>query len=221
MLSTFFVSFFSAMEIEPSMLFAMAAAFMLAVLFLTQNKKQKAPEKVNTTYFLVFFLRARLMFQSTTAVCVKIYPIILGFATGNPPYKVTQQQAADIAERAPAVQEVRPLIQRIYGNGKISSRYMAVPDFTPMQVIKVGLRVWRGCDPRSHLSITYASCWRTCIVGGVVAGSRRRRAFLPTSGRRRGPVQGVGSGPPRQVQGEGRAARGSHLHPGRQGRWPP
>jgi len=51
------------------------------------------------------------------------YPIILGFATGNPPYKVSQQQAADIAEKAPAAKEVKPLIQRIYANGKISFRY--------------------------------------------------------------------------------------------------
>ena len=50
----------------------------------------------------------------------KVYPIILGFATGNPPYKVSQQTAADIAEKAPAVQQVKPLIQRIYGNGKIA-----------------------------------------------------------------------------------------------------
>ena len=50
----------------------------------------------------------------------EVYPIILGFATGNPPYKVSQQTAADIAEKAPAVQQVKPLIQRIYGNGKIA-----------------------------------------------------------------------------------------------------
>jgi predicted naringenin-chalcone synthase len=67
----------------------------------------------------------------------------MGFATGNPPYRVTQQQAADIAEKAPAVQEVRPLIQRIYGNGKIGSRYMAVPDFTPLQV-------WCVCVGEGH-----------------------------------------------------------------------
>lgn len=64
-----------------------------------------------------------------------VYPIILGFATGNPPYKVSQQQAANIAEKAPAVKEVRNLIQRIYSNGKISHRYMAVPDFTPEQAL--------------------------------------------------------------------------------------
>jgi len=61
------------------------------------------------------------------------YPIILGFATGNPPYRVSQKEAADVAEKAPAVQEVRPLIQRIYGSGRIGYRYMAVPDFTPDQ----------------------------------------------------------------------------------------
>ena len=61
----------------------------------------------------------------------KSYPIIMGFATGNPPYKVSQTTAADVAEKAPAVQQVKPLIKRIYGNGKISFRYMAVPDFSP------------------------------------------------------------------------------------------
>lgn len=63
------------------------------------------------------------------------YPIILGFATGNPPYRVSQQEAANVAEKAPAVQEVRPLIQRIYGSGRIGFRYMAVPDFTPDQAL--------------------------------------------------------------------------------------
>lgn len=95
------------MEIDPAVLVALAAAFVVAVLFLAP--KQKGPEKK--------------------------YPVILGFATGNPPYRVSQQQAADIAEKAPAVQDVRPLIQRIYSNGRIGYRYMAVPDFTPEQAL--------------------------------------------------------------------------------------
>lgn len=89
------------------MLVAMAAAFVVAVLLLAPKGKKDE----------------------------KMYPIILGFATGNPPYRVSQQEAANVAEKAPAVQEVRPLIQRIYGSGRIGFRYMAVPDFTPDQAL--------------------------------------------------------------------------------------
>jgi len=64
----------------------------------------------------------------------EIYPIILGFATGNPKYRVSQEQAVSIAEKAPGIDSVRPVLRRIYGNSKISYRFMAVPDFTPEQV---------------------------------------------------------------------------------------
>merc|ERR1711975_197212 len=62
------------------------------------------------------------------------YPIILGFATGNPKYRVSQEQAVTIAEKAPGIESVRPVLRRIYNNSKISYRHMAVPDFTPEQV---------------------------------------------------------------------------------------
>ena len=38
--------------------------------------------------------------------CPQKYSIILGFATLNLPYRMSQQQAADIAEKAFAVKEV-------------------------------------------------------------------------------------------------------------------
>lgn len=60
-------------------------------------------------------------------------PVIMGFATGNPDYKVTQQEACAIAKKAPGVQSIEPVLERIYGNSNISTRYMCVPDFTPDQ----------------------------------------------------------------------------------------
>lgn len=95
------------MEVDPTTLVALMAAFVVAVLLLAPKGKKEE----------------------------KKYPIILGFATGNPPYRVSQQEAANVAEKAPAVQEVRPLIQRIYGSGRIGFRYMSVPDFTPEQAL--------------------------------------------------------------------------------------
>eukprot|EP00761_Pharyngomonas_kirbyi_P001503 gb/GECH01001507.1/.p1 GENE.gb/GECH01001507.1/~~gb/GECH01001507.1/.p1 ORF type:complete len:413 (+),score=127.72 gb/GECH01001507.1/:1-1239(+) len=59
------------------------------------------------------------------------YPIIIGLATGNPPFKVTQQHALEMAHQAKKCASVRPVLDRIYTNSKIHSRYMAVPDFTP------------------------------------------------------------------------------------------
>mmetsp|Transcript_22290 Transcript_22290/g.71846 ORF Transcript_22290/g.71846 Transcript_22290/m.71846 type:complete len:434 (+) Transcript_22290:70-1371(+) len=61
----------------------------------------------------------------------KKIPVILGMATGNPPYKVSQKQALQIAEAAPECASIRPVLARIYGNSRIESRYMAIPDFTP------------------------------------------------------------------------------------------
>jgi len=105
---SFFVVTMDFAAVDPTVIAACAAVLVALVLFM-QNSK---PKKADT-----------------------VYPIILGFATGNPPYKVSQKQAANIAEKAPAVSEVQPLIQRIYGNGKIAYRYMAVPDFTPEQAL--------------------------------------------------------------------------------------
>lgn len=94
------------MEVDPAALVALIAAIVVGFLFMSPAKAPKVE---------------------------KLYPIILGFATGNPAYRVSQKEAANIAEKAPAIKEVKQLIQRIYGNGKISYRYMAVPDFTPEQ----------------------------------------------------------------------------------------
>ncbi|KAG5188696.1 polyketide synthase III [Tribonema minus] len=60
-----------------------------------------------------------------------MYPVIIGLATGNPPYRCTQKQALAIAQKVPGCESVKPVLERIYGNSRIASRYFAVPDFTP------------------------------------------------------------------------------------------
>lgn len=60
------------------------------------------------------------------------YPVILGFATGNPEYKVMQTEALKVAKSAPGSSQITPgVLDRIYGNSKIESRYLCVPDFSP------------------------------------------------------------------------------------------
>ena len=66
----------------------------------------------------------------------KVVPVILGMATGNPPYRASQQQALAIAEKCPDCTSIRPVLNRIYGNSRINYRYMAVPDFTPEQKLE-------------------------------------------------------------------------------------
>jgi len=56
---------------------------------------------------------------------------MLGLATGNPKYKVTQKDALKVAMAAPGCEKIRSVLERIYSNTRISSRYMAIPDFTP------------------------------------------------------------------------------------------
>ena len=63
----------------------------------------------------------------------KRYPVMLGLATGNPKYKVTQKEALQIALKAPGCASIRNVLDRVYTNSRITSRYMAVPDFTPDQ----------------------------------------------------------------------------------------
>ena len=58
---------------------------------------------------------------------------MLGMATGNPKYKVTQKEALAIAMDAPACANLRNVLERVYSNSRISTRYMAIPDFTPTQ----------------------------------------------------------------------------------------
>lgn len=62
-----------------------------------------------------------------------VYPVIAGMAIGNPQYRCTQDQALAIAQKCPGVESVKPVLERIYGNSRIGSRYFAVPDFTPKQ----------------------------------------------------------------------------------------
>ena len=100
------------MELSPPVLVAIGAVFLTLIFMVIGEKKEGKSEKV--------------------------YPIIMGFATGNPPYKVSQTTAAEIAEKAPAVQKIKPLIKRIYGNGRIDYRYMAVPDFSPESELIAG-----------------------------------------------------------------------------------
>ena len=61
----------------------------------------------------------------------KLIPTIMGMATGNPPYRASQEQALQVAESCPECTSIKPVLARIYGNSRIDYRYMAVPDFTP------------------------------------------------------------------------------------------
>jgi len=63
----------------------------------------------------------------------KLYPYMLGLATGNPKYRVTQSDALKVALRAPGCKNIQNVLERIYSNTRISHRYMAIPDFTPDQ----------------------------------------------------------------------------------------
>merc|ERR1719197_1952210 len=63
----------------------------------------------------------------------KLIPTIMGMATGNPEYRVSQQQALAVAESCPECTSIKPVLARIYGNSRIDYRHMAVPDFTPEQ----------------------------------------------------------------------------------------
>jgi alpha-pyrone synthase len=61
----------------------------------------------------------------------KRYPVIIGMATGNPAYRVTQKEALAVAMKVPGCESVKPVLERMYGNSRIGSRYFCVPDFTP------------------------------------------------------------------------------------------
>lgn len=58
---------------------------------------------------------------------------MLGLATGNPKYKVSQKDAVKVALKAPGCESIRNVLERIYSNTRITSRYMAIPDYTPEQ----------------------------------------------------------------------------------------
>eukprot|EP00752_Nemacystus_decipiens_P009252 g8265.t1 len=65
-----------------------------------------------------------------------VYPVIAGMAIGNPQYRCTQDQALVVASKCPGLASIKPVLERIYGNSRIGSRYFAVPDFTPAQAAK-------------------------------------------------------------------------------------
>jgi len=65
-----------------------------------------------------------------------VYPVIAGMAIGNPQYRCTQDQALTVASKCPGLESIKPVLERIYGNSRIGSRYFAVPDFTPAQAAK-------------------------------------------------------------------------------------
>ena len=74
---------------------------------------------------------AIILTSNTPEAEKKKYPVILGMATGNPKYRVSQREALAIAESCPDCRSIQPVLSRIYGNSRIDYRYMAVPDFTP------------------------------------------------------------------------------------------
>lgn len=55
---------------------------------------------------------------------------MLGLAIGNPKYKVSQKDALKVAQEAPSCSNLKPILERIYANTRISDRYMAIPDFS-------------------------------------------------------------------------------------------
>jgi alpha-pyrone synthase len=61
----------------------------------------------------------------------QVLPVIIGIATGNPEFIVTQNEALAIAQRAPGHAKVRGILPGVYGNTQIHTRYFAVSDFTP------------------------------------------------------------------------------------------
>jgi alpha-pyrone synthase len=63
----------------------------------------------------------------------KRYAIMLGLATGNPKYKVTQREALAVAMKAKGCDGIKNVLDRVYTNSRINTRYMAIPDFTPDQ----------------------------------------------------------------------------------------
>jgi alpha-pyrone synthase len=59
------------------------------------------------------------------------FPVIMGIAHGNPPYRVPQVEALKIARDAKNIESVKPILERVYMNTKINTRHLAVPDFHP------------------------------------------------------------------------------------------
>jgi hypothetical protein len=62
-----------------------------------------------------------------------VFAYILGIATGTPKYKVSSKEACKVAMDAKENASMRGVQERIYGNTRITTRYMAIPDYTPTQ----------------------------------------------------------------------------------------
>lgn len=60
-----------------------------------------------------------------------LLPVIIGVATGNPPYEVKQERALEIAMAAPGHKSVRKILPRVYKATQIQTRWLGLPDFTP------------------------------------------------------------------------------------------
>lgn len=100
-----------------------------------------------------------------------VYPVIAGMAIGNPQYRCTQDQALVVASKCPGVESIKPVLERVYGNSRIGSRYFAVPDFTPAQAAK-GDPMFFPADG------SYEVCMHG-YVGFAVAGCTREDFFVP------------------------------------------
>lgn len=74
-----------------------------------------------------------MLFSSGSKKEEKRYPVMIGMATGNPQYRVTQEEALAIAMNAKGCASLHNVLERVYSNSRIKTRYMAIPDFTPKQ----------------------------------------------------------------------------------------
>lgn len=82
------------------------------------------------TLLLVLFYKPK---SSNNKNPTKLYPYMMGLATGVPKYKGLQKDVVNILLKMPGKAEKRSILEKIYANTRITSRYMAIPDFTPDQ----------------------------------------------------------------------------------------
>lgn len=86
------------------------------------------------------------------------FPVILSIATGNPQYKIPQKVLADYLCKAPQAQASKGMIQIIFENSKIYTRYFSVPDYFP-EIIANGTDTAFFPDDHSYkipLEVRYA-----------------------------------------------------------------
>jgi alpha-pyrone synthase len=65
-----------------------------------------------------------------------VYAYMIGLATGNPKYKVSQENAVRYHAKVKGCENMKDVLERMYTNTMINNRYLAIPDFCPEQ-----------CDP--------------------------------------------------------------------------